>query len=50
MQEGMWQELWVQEERYEVPQWMFLQWELLRTRRVRGGMIDIRIDVSLDYK
>jgi hypothetical protein len=27
MQEGMWQELWVQEERYEVPQWMFMQWQ-----------------------
>ncbi len=51
MQGGMRQELWVQEERYEVPQWVFLQWELLRTRRVRvGGMIDIRIDVRLDYK
>ncbi len=37
MQEGMWQELWVQEERYEVPQWMlFLQWELLHQRCVRG--------------
>ena len=47
MQEGMWQELWVQEERYEVPQWMFLQWELLPTRRVRGGEIVIEIDVSL---
>ena len=50
MQEGMWQELWVQEEWYEVPQWMCLQWELLRTRRVRRGMINIRIDISLDYK
>jgi hypothetical protein len=31
------EELWVQEERYEVPQWMFLQWELLQQRSVRGG-------------
>ena len=36
MQEGMRQELWMQEERYEVPQWMFLQWELLCARSVRG--------------
>ena len=36
MQEGMRKELWVQEERYEVPQWMFLQWELLQQRRVRA--------------
>ena len=39
MQEGMREELWVQEEMYEVPQWMFLQWqwELLQRRSVRGG-------------
>ncbi len=37
MQKGIWHELWVQEERYEVLQWMCLQWQLLLQRRVRGG-------------
>ena len=40
----------VQEERYEVPQWMFLQWELLQQRSVRGMLSGIRIDVSSDNK
>ena len=35
MQEGMCQKL-LQEEMYEVLQWMFLQWELLQQRSVRG--------------
>jgi hypothetical protein len=29
VQEGVWQELWVQEKMHEVPHWMFLQWDLL---------------------
>jgi hypothetical protein len=42
VQEGVWQELCVQEEMHEVPQWMFLQWELLCMMVERSGEYVIR--------